>query len=139
MGANLLINIDVPYLDRGVAFYAQAFGLAVTRRLGTEVVELGGWPVALYLLQKPDGSIGAGASLRRYDRHWTPVHFDVVVEDIEAALTRALAAGATAETEIRVDSWGKLVVLADPFGHGFCLVQFLGRGYGEIAADDPRT
>jgi predicted enzyme related to lactoylglutathione lyase len=137
VGADLLINIDVPDLDRGVAFYAQAFGLAVTRRLGTEVVELGGWPVPLYLLQKPDGSIGAGDALRRYDRHWTPVHFDVVVADIEVALARALAAGATAETEIRVDAWGKIAVLADPFGHGFCLVQFLGRGYGEIAEDPP--
>jgi len=24
------------------------------------------------------------------------------------------------------------VVLADPFGHGLCLIQFLGRGYDEI-------
>jgi predicted enzyme related to lactoylglutathione lyase len=138
MGADLLINIDVPDLDRGVAFYSQAFGLAVTRRLGTEVVELGGWPVRLYLLQKPGGSIGAANALRRYDRHWTPVHFDVVVEDIDAAVARALAAGARAETDIRVDSWGKIAVMADPFGHGFCLIQFLGRGYDEIAEDEPR-
>lgn len=139
MGAGLLINIDVPDLDRGGAFYAQAFGLAVTRRLGMEVLELGGWPVPLYLLQKPGGSIGAGVGLRRYDRHWTPVHFDVVVEDIEAAAARALAAGATAETEIRVHTWGKIAVMADPFGHGFCLLQFLGRGYDEIAEEDGRA
>ena len=139
MTTNLLINIDVPDLDRGVAFYAQAFGLAVTRRLGTEVVELGGWPVPLYLLQKPGGSIGAANALRRYDRHWMPVHFDVVVEDIDAAVARALAAGARAETDIRVDSWGKIAVMADPFGHGFCLIQFVGRGYDEIAEGEPRT
>jgi hypothetical protein len=24
-------------------------------------------------------------------------------------------------------------LMVDPFGHGFCLVQFLGRGYEEIA------
>jgi len=24
-------------------------------------------------------------------------------------------------------------VFADPFGHGFCLIQFLNRGYDEIA------
>ena len=75
---DLLINIDVPNLDQGVAFYEQAFGLTVTRRLGPEAVELGGLPVKLYLLQKPGGSIGAGADPRRYDRHWTPVHVDVV-------------------------------------------------------------
>ena len=133
MGADLLINIDVPDLDRGVAFYAQAFGLAVRHRLGPEVVEFSGWPVPLYLLQKRGGSIGAAGALRRYDRHWTPVHFDVAVDDVEAAVARALAAGATADTEIRVHAWGKIAVLADPFGHGFCLLQFHGRGYDEMA------
>ena len=24
-------------------------------------------------------------------------------------------------------------MLADPFGHGICLIEFLGRGYDEIA------
>jgi hypothetical protein len=24
--------------------------------------------------------------------------------------------------------------MADPFGHGFCLIEFRGRGYDEIAA-----
>ncbi len=136
MGADLLINIDVPDLDRGVAFYAQAFGLAVTRRLGAEAVELGGWPVSLYLLQKASGSIGAAGALRRYDRHWTPVHFDVAVDDVDAAVARAVAAGARAETEIRVHAWGRIAVLADPFGQGFCLIEFLGRGYDEIAQDE---
>jgi hypothetical protein len=103
---DLLINIDVPDLDRGVDFNAQALGLAVTRRLGSEVVELGGWPVRVYLLQKPSGSIGATDTPRRYDRHWTPVHFDVVVDDTEGAVARALAAGARAETDIRVETWG---------------------------------
>jgi predicted enzyme related to lactoylglutathione lyase len=129
----LLINIDVPDLVRAVAFYHEAFGLTVTRRFGGEVVELGGWPVGLYLLQKPEGSRGAAESVRRYDRHWTPVHLDVVVDDIEQALARATAAGACVETEIRVAAWGKIAVLADPFGHGLCLIEFLGRGYDEIA------
>jgi predicted enzyme related to lactoylglutathione lyase len=129
----LLVNIDVPDLARAIAFYREAFGLAVTRRLGAEAVELGGWPVRLYLLQKPEGSLAAADRLRRYDRHWTPVHLDVVVPDMENALARAEAAGARAETEIRIAAWGKIAVLADPFGHGFCLIEFLGRGYDEIA------
>jgi lactoylglutathione lyase len=130
---DLLINIDVPHLGRAEAFYRDAFGLTPTRRFGDEGVELSGWPARLYLLEKPEGSPGAGEERRRYGRHWTPVHLDVVVEDIEAALARALAAGAVAETEVRVHSWGKIVVLADPFGHGVCLIEFLGRGYDEIA------
>jgi predicted enzyme related to lactoylglutathione lyase len=130
---DLLINIDVPDLAEAIAFYTQAFGLAVTRRLGAEVAELSGLPARIYLLQKPGGSIGAAKDPRRYDRHWTPVHIDVVVDDIEAAVRRAAAAGAHAETDIRVAAYGKLAVLSDPFGHGFCLIEFVGRGYDEIA------
>jgi predicted enzyme related to lactoylglutathione lyase len=57
----------------------------------------------------------------------------VVVDDVEAALTRALAAGAVLEQGVRTDAWGMIAMLADPFGHGFCLIQFLNRGYDEIA------
>jgi predicted enzyme related to lactoylglutathione lyase len=135
---DLLVNIDVPDLARGVAFYSRAFGLTVTRRLGAEVVELSGLPVRLYLLQKPEGSIGAGKDPRRYDRHWTPVHLDVVVDDITVAVMRAFDAGAKIETPIRVHAWGKIAVLSDPFGSGFCLIQFLGRGYDEIAGPEPQ-
>ena len=98
---DLLVNIDVPDLGRAVAFYSEAFGLTVSRRFGVEGAELSGWPVRLYLLQKPEGSVGADDSLRRYDRHWTPIHLDIVVDDLEAALSRAVAAGARVETEIR--------------------------------------
>lgn len=39
---DLLVNIDVPDLTRAIAFYADAFGLHVARRLGPEAVELSG-------------------------------------------------------------------------------------------------
>ncbi len=130
---DLLVNIDVSDIDRAIAFYTEAFGLTVTRRFGGgDAVELSGWPVRIYLLRKPEGSRGAGESLRSYKRHWTPVHFDVVVDDIAKAASRAIAAGALAETDIQTDTWGKIIVLADPFGHGICLIEFLGRGYDEI-------
>lgn len=130
---DLLVNIDVPNLPRAEAFYTEALGLTVTRRFGTGGAELSGLPVRLYLLEKGEGTMGAGESPRTYARHWTPVHLDVVVDDLEAALARALAAGATVDVPTRTDVWGKIVVLADPFGHGFCLIQFLNRGYDEIA------
>jgi predicted enzyme related to lactoylglutathione lyase len=129
----LLVNIDVPNLHQAIAFYGAAFGLSVTRLLGSTVAELGGWPVALYLLEKPAGSLGAGAESRRYTRHWTPVHLDVIVNDVEASVVRALAAGALVESPVHGEPWGKIAMLADPFGHGFCLIQFIGRGYDEIA------
>jgi predicted enzyme related to lactoylglutathione lyase len=130
---DLLVNIDVPDLAGAVAFYTEAFGLIVTRRFGATAVELSGWPVRLYLLQQREGSLGADENPRRYDRHWTPVHLDVVVDDLAAALARAVTAGAKAETQIRTTAWGRIVGLADPFGHGLCLIEFRGRGYDEIA------
>ena len=134
---DLLVNIDVPDLARGIAFYTRAFDLIVTRRLGDGAAELSGLPARLYLLEKPEGSVGAGNDPRRYARHWTPVHIDVVVDELEPAVVRAVAAGAKLDGETRVHAWGKIAVLSDPFGNGFCLIQFLGRGYDEIA--DPEA
>jgi len=37
------------------------------------------------------------------------------------------------EVPIQGNTWGRMAVLADPFGHGFRLLQFQGRGYDEIA------
>lgn len=129
----LLVNIDVPDLAQAEAFYTQAFDLTVTRRFGEGGVELSGLPAKLYLLVKPQASIGAAGQKRSYARHWTPVHLDIVVDDVEAALHKALAAGATSEDQIKTATWGRIVTIADPFGHGICLLQFLNRGYDEIA------
>ena len=131
----LLINIDVPDVDAGVAFYTAAFGLRVGRRFGTDFVELLGWPAPLYLLTKAPGTLGAGGDPRRYDRHWTPVHPDVVVDDLDTAVARAVGAGAVLEAPARDASYGRIALLADPFGHGFCLVQFSARGYDALLND----
>lgn len=130
----LLLNIDVPDLAAAEAFYTAAFGLVAARRLGPDAVELSGAEVPLYLLRKPPGSEAAAGQARDYARHWTPLHCDVVVDDLDAALARARAAGARQEGEVREADWGRIVALADPFGHGWCLLQFLGRGYDEITA-----
>ena len=94
---NLVINIDVDDLEKGIAFYQSAFGLSLRRRLfdGT-VAEMTGASSSVYLLTKPSGSFPSPqVSLPRdYRRHWTPVHLDFEVEDIELAFQRALAAGA---------------------------------------------
>ena len=129
----VLINIDVPDIARGIAFYTQAFGLTVGRRLGAGAAELLGWEAPVYLLQNAEGSRGAGDSRRTYARHWTPIHLDVVVDDLALALPRVIAAGAILEREAREAAWGRIANLADPFGHGICLIEFLGRGYDEIA------
>jgi predicted enzyme related to lactoylglutathione lyase len=132
MAAGLLLNIDVPDIEAAERFYVAAFGLTVGRRFDADFVELQGWPVTLYLLRKAAGSTGAGADLRRYDRHWTPLHPDVVVDDLDAAVTRALDAGALLEQAPRDAPYGRIAMLADPFGHGFCLIEFNARGYDAL-------
>ena len=130
----LLVNVDVPDLGAAERFYHSAFGFEAARRFGTDAVELVGAQVPLYLLNKAAGSLGAPASVRDYARHWSPVHCDVVVDELDAALIRAVAAGAVQEGPVRETVWGRVVQLADPFGHGWCLIQFVGRGYDEIAS-----
>ncbi len=128
----VLLNIDVPDLAAGERFYVDAFGLTVGRRFGTDFVELLGWPAPLYLLRKVAGTIGAGGMPRRYERHWTPIHPDVVVDDFEPAVARAVRAGATVEQPARETPYGRIAMLADPFGHGFCLIEFSAQGYDAL-------
>lgn len=131
----LLVNIDVNDLASAVTFYSNAFGLTVGRRFGTDGVELLGASSAIYLLVKAEGSAPSDftSQKRTYGRHWSPIHLDFVVPEIESAVRRAVSAGATLEKPIQTFKWGRLALLADPFGHGFCLVRFLGKGYDEIA------
>jgi predicted enzyme related to lactoylglutathione lyase len=132
---NLLINIDVDDLEKGIGFYQNALGLRLGRRLfdGT-VAEMSGASSNIYLLTKPSGTSASPevSLVRDYQRHWTPVHLDFEVDDVPAAVQRALASGANLEGEIQTFAWGRLAMMSDPFGHGFCLLQFVGRGYGEF-------
>lgn len=132
----VLVNVDVDDLSRAVAFYTQAFGLTVGRRFGAAAVELDGLPAKLYLLANAAGTAAVPGEPRRrrnYSRHWTPVHLDFVVEDVHAALARALDAGAHLDQPLKTRAFGQIAVLSDPFGNGFCLLEFSGRGYDEIA------
>ena len=131
----LRVCIDVADLEDGIAFYTAALGLTVGRRLGKGWVELLGAPVPIDLLAEAAGSAASPASgvARNYGRHWTPVHLDVVVEDLDTALRRALAAGATLDREVQERDWGRMANVADPFGNGLCLLQMSGRGYDALA------
>ena len=124
------INIDVPELAPAIAFYTAALGLVHSRTLDDDVAELTGASATLYLLRKDPGTPAVtkppvGHDPRRdFGRHWTPVHFDLVVPDVDAAAARALAAGAKQETG-HVDWRGsRCITFGDPFGHGFCFIQF---------------
>lgn len=136
MPVDFLVNIDVDDLEQGVEFYVDALGLRIGRSLGESAVELLGGPAPIYLLAKKEGTLpfGGATVLRDYGRHWTPVHLDVVVADVEAAVDRAVAAGARLEADVGSQVWGRMALMSDPFGNGFCLIEFVGRGYDEIAS-----
>jgi predicted enzyme related to lactoylglutathione lyase len=133
-GMDVLINIDVNDIARAVAFYRDAFDLQAGRRFGADGVEMLGAAVPIYLLNKAAGTRPAPRANadRSYARHWTPVHLDVVVPDCDAAVEKAVRAGASVEAPASTQSWGRIARLVDPFGHGLCILEFRGRGYDAI-------
>jgi predicted enzyme related to lactoylglutathione lyase len=135
---DLLVNLDVDDLTKAIVFYESAFGLRVGRKFGAFGAEMLGSSAPIYLLVKAAGTPAASTTpqSRTYQRHWTPVHLDFVVEELEPAVQRALSAGARLEDTIETHAWGRIAHMSDPFGHGFCVIQFLGRGYDEIAQQD---
>lgn len=131
----LPVNIDVSDLAAAEDFYCAALGLTVGRRFGTDGVELIGASSRIYLLHQPAGTRASTSSpdTRTYDRHWTPVHLDIVVDDLEEAISRSIRAGGAQEQPVRERPWGRIAVMSDPFGHGYCLIQFSPEGYDAIA------
>ncbi|MBA2963374.1 MULTISPECIES: VOC family protein [Ramlibacter] len=131
----LRICIDVDDLERGIAFYTDGLGLRVGRRLRSDWVELLGAASPIDLLVEASGSAPLGDARpqrRSYERHWTPVHLDFVVDDIELSVQRLVGLGATLERPLQERRWGRMANLADPFGHGIDLLEFRGRGYDEM-------
>ena len=130
----LLINFDVPDLAAGENFYTNALGLTAARRFDDDIVELTGCETPIYLIAKPAGSaIGpGGGDFRRYNRHWTPVHPDFSVAHLGDAVRQAIAAGAVQEGETLDLPYGRQAMFADPFGNGFCLIEFNDKGYDAL-------
>lgn len=122
----IIINIDVPDLTAAVHFYTRAFDLTQSRTLDDDVAELTGSSSVIYLLRIAPGSapVRDGAASRDYDRHWTPVHLDFVVDSLELAAQRAEQAGAQRESACVEWRGSRCMTFADPFGHGFCLIEF---------------
>src|SRR5689334_6810870 len=116
--ARLFVNVDVDDLERATRFYTEAFGLKTGRRFGPHAVELVGAEAHIYLLTKKAGSppFDGATGTRSYERHWTPVHLDFVIDALELAVARAEAAGARSEGPIRDNKWGRMALMADPFG-----------------------
>jgi hypothetical protein len=65
---------------------------------------------------------------RDFGRHWTPVHLDFIVANLE----RLRGLGATLDREIQIREYGRMANMGDPFGNGFDLIEFSGPGYDNI-------
>ena len=113
------ICIDVDDVDRAVVFYGRGLGLTVVEahpdwahvKLGSQT---------FWIMKAPAGA--QGRISRDYRRHWTPVHLDFTVDDIEAAVKRAVDAGGKLEGDIQRGAKGALANLSDPSGNGVDLV-----------------
>lgn len=135
----VIVNIDVPDLKKAVDFYTAAIGLTLSRTMDDDVAELTGASSVIYLLQNPTGSRFTGIvdEVRHYSRHWTPVHMDFVADDLTAAAQRAVAAGAIMESERVEWNGSSCITFSDPFGHGFCLIEFEGDTYSKQESRSP--
>ncbi|MBS0297316.1 MAG: VOC family protein [Proteobacteria bacterium] len=124
------VSIDVPLLEDGLRFYRDALGLPEVARPVPTYVILKCGDATLGLIEKSAGTRPAQGSddVRRYERHWTPVHIDFHVDDLDAVLAKAVAAGAKCEQRFEVGPHPPVAFCSDPFGHGFCLI-------GERAAE----
>jgi len=129
--------IDVEDVEAGAAFYTQALGLTVRRRMTARWIELEGGAIPVHVLGGRPAEFEAGEALLRRDfgRHWTPVHLDFIVEDLPPAVERAVAAGGLLEGEADHPGYFKMASFSDPFGNGFDLIELYPGGYEAIAAD----
>jgi len=127
--------IDVADLERGIAFYCEGLGLSLKRRLSPSWVELEGANLPVFLLgnRAPAAELGSIQIQRSFARHWTPVHLDFIVPELEAAVARLTGLGATLDRPIQHADYGRMANLADPFGNGFDLIEFTGSGYDGVS------
>ena len=119
------ICIDVPDLAKGVRFYADAFGFSKIAEpyKGVAVLAVDGAKITLLEKREQTNPSPHTQDVRRYDRHWTPVHLDFHVDDVKAALDKAVRAGAVKEQFFEDPKHGSAAFCADPFGNGFCILQ----------------
>ena len=112
----LEICIDVDDVAAAVRFYGEGIGLSVVKQEEDWAqVKIG--EQTIWIMKIAAGP--AGEITRSYHRHWTPVHLDIHVKDIDAVVARAIAAGGKLENRPKPD----LANLSDPAGNGVDLVK----------------
>jgi predicted enzyme related to lactoylglutathione lyase len=117
------VSIDVPQIDEGLRFYRDAL-VERNRTAHSNLCDPQVRRLADRIIEKREGSKPArGANdVRRYERHWTPVHIDFHVDDFDAFLERALSAGAKLEQKFAGGGRPATAFCSNPFGNGFCVI-----------------
>lgn len=116
------ITLDCSDADALGAFYSQVFGWKVTARGGTDWVQL----------RNPAG--GIGLNLQAEDAYEPPVwperpghqakmmHFEVLVDDLEAAVHLVVRSGGSQAADQPADrDRARIRIMLDPAGHPLCL------------------
>ncbi len=127
--------VEVTDADRGIVFYCDGLGLTVKRRLSPRWIELAGANLPIFLLaNRPEiADLGTTTARRDYGRHWTPVHLDFIVPDLDAMIARLTTRGGTLDRAVKHREYGRIANMADPFGNGFDLIEFSGPGYDGVS------
>ncbi len=122
--ASVHFSIDVPDLAAGLRFYGAVFGFVETARPFPTMAVLDANNATVCMHEKAAGSRSSsgGAEVRRYERHWTPVHLDLHVHDLDVVLAKVRAEGGAIESEFRTQGPMPVAFCSDPFGNGFCVI-----------------
>lgn len=116
------VSIDVGDLEQAIAFYEAALSCLLVKKISTGWAVLVLGEIDIHLLEKQEGTIGAAEQERRYARHWTPVHLDFGVANVDAVSERVKRFGGSVEGIHKADI-ADIAHCADPFGNGFCLIR----------------
>jgi predicted enzyme related to lactoylglutathione lyase len=117
------VSIDVPSLDDGVRFYGTVFAFAETARPFPTMAILDANNVTVCMHEKAVGTKSSShGTERHYERHWTPVHLDLHVADLDAVLDKVRSEGGAVENEFRTQGPKAVAFCCDPFGSGFCVI-----------------
>jgi len=117
------ISIDVSDMEKAVLFYTKALD-CTELRVGESTTKLKAQNANIFLLKNESGTnpLIKETSSRNYERHWTPVHLDFNVTEIEKTASLVKKYGGVIEG-VESGDWGTVEFCADPFGNGFCLCQ----------------
>jgi predicted enzyme related to lactoylglutathione lyase len=111
------LTLDCVDLDAIAAFWQAALGYTRESTIGGRYITLSGDGPALTLQQVPEPNRGKNR-----------MHLDLLVDNLQAEVTRLRGLGAATITPAAREEFGqRWLVLADPEGNEFCVAEDLDR------------